>query len=69
MPDNDIRLQDIETKISYQELLLENLNEALTSQQGQIDALKRQIDSISQMLKSPQEHINRPEDEVPPPHY
>ncbi|OIQ02272.1 MAG: hypothetical protein COS82_08430 [Zetaproteobacteria bacterium CG06_land_8_20_14_3_00_59_53] len=69
MPDNDIRLQDIETKISYQELLLEHLNEALTSQQRQLDSLKRQIDNILQMLKSPQNHINRPEDEAPPPHY
>lgn len=69
MPDTDARLQDIENKISYQELLLENLNEALTGQQRQLDVLNKQVNQLSQLLKTPQAQIKRPEEETPPPHY
>lgn len=69
MPDTDTSLHDIESKISYQELLLEKLNEALTSQQQQIDALCKQIDRLTSLIREPQPGIRRPEEENPPPHY
>lgn len=68
MTDHDARMQEIETRIAFQEHLLEHLNEALTSQQKQLDALTRQIARIASHLESPQ-GIRRPEDETPPPHY
>jgi SlyX protein len=69
MPQNDSRFQDIETKIAFQERLLEHLNVALTSQQRQLDALKQQVIKISHLIECPPEQIDRPEDERPPPHY
>jgi len=69
MSDTDARLQDIEHKISYQELLLENLNEALTDQQRQLNALSQQISQLHQLVKAPHAQIKRPEEETPPPHY
>ncbi|OIO69388.1 MAG: hypothetical protein COW19_05830 [Zetaproteobacteria bacterium CG12_big_fil_rev_8_21_14_0_65_55_1124] len=70
MTHHDTRFEDIETKISFQEHLLENLNEALTSQQRQLDDLKRQMTKMTQMLESPQnQQISNPDEEAPPPHY
>jgi len=69
MSDNDPRFQDIESKIAFQERLLEHLNEALTGQQQQLDALRRQLQKISRLMESSQEQISSPEEEVPPPHY
>jgi len=69
MPDNVMRFQDIETKIAFQERLLDQLNEALTSQQQQLDAIKRKVDYISQLMESPQDKAQRPDEDSPPPHY
>jgi len=69
MPDNDMRFQDIETKIAFQERLLDQLNEALTNQQQQLDTIRRKLDHISQLMESPQEQTQRPEEDSPPPHY
>jgi len=66
---DESRFQDIESKIAFQEHLLENLNEALTSQQKQLDGLSRQLKKITQILETSEEQISRPEEEVPPPHY
>lgn len=69
MPLNESRFQDIESKIAFQEHLLENLNEALTSQQQQLDGLRSQLNKITQILETSEQQISRPEEEVPPPHY
>lgn len=69
MPLNESRFQDIESKIAFQERLLEHLNEALTSQQRQLDGLKGQLKKVAQLLETSEERISRPEDEIPPPHY
>jgi len=69
MPLNESRFQDIESKIAFQERLLENLNEALTSQQQQLDGLRAQLKKIAQILETTEQQTSRPEDEVPPPHY
>jgi len=70
MTHNDSRFENIETKLSFQEHLLENLNEALTSQQRQLDELKRQIMKISDMMESSQEdQADNSDQEAPPPHY
>ncbi|MDX8392176.1 MAG: SlyX family protein [Mariprofundaceae bacterium] len=69
MPENDTRLQDIESKIAFQEHLLESLNEALTSQQQQLDALQQQLARIGNRLETTHDDIKRPDEETPPPHY
>jgi len=66
---DDTRLQDIEYKIAFQERLLEQLNEALTGQQQQLDDLRRQIRDMNRNIESQNEQFSRPDDEAPPPHY
>ena len=61
---------ELETKISYQEHLIQELNDVITHQQKQIDALEVEMKRIRDHLKSSNaSQIARPEEEVPPPHY
>jgi len=64
------RIIELETKSSYQEHLIQELNEVVISQQKQIDALEASIQRMSDYLKNNQgSQLARPEEEVPPPHY
>ncbi len=64
------RIIELETKISYQEHLLHELNEVVTAQQKQIDALEKELRRIREHLKAGHSSgIARPEEDVPPPHY
>ena len=64
------RIIELETKISYQEHLIQELNDVITHQQKQIDALEAEMKRIRDHLKSSNaSNIARPEEEVPPPHY
>ncbi len=64
------RIIELETKISYQEHLIQELNDVVTHQQKQIDALELEIKRIRDHLKgTSSSQIARPEEEVPPPHY
>ncbi len=64
------RMIELETKSSYQEHLIQELNEVIISQQKQIDALEASIQRMSDYLKNNQgSQLARPDEEVPPPHY
>ena len=64
------RIIELETKISYQEHLIQELNDVITHQQKQIDALEVQMKRVRDHLKeTSSSQIARPEEEVPPPHY
>ncbi len=64
------RIVELETKISYQDHIIAQLNEVVTSQQQQLDALEKAVAQLRQHLKQSGDHdIARPEEEVPPPHY
>jgi len=68
--DLENRIIELETKISYQEHLIQELNDVITSQQKQIDQLERDIHQIRDHLKQANtSQIAKPEEEVPPPHY
>ncbi|MDQ6954183.1 MAG: SlyX family protein [Mariprofundaceae bacterium] len=71
--DLEHRLIELETKISYQDHLMQALNEVITSQQRQIDALERNVQRIQDYLKQSQSvqstQLARPDEEAPPPHY
>ena len=62
------RIVELETRLSYQDHTIEQLNEVVTSQQNQIDRLESDIKRIKAHLKDGTD-IARPEDESPPPHY
>lgn len=64
------RLIELETKISYQDHIIGELNDVVTRQQKQIDRLEKAMAQLQDYLKqSAQSGLARPDEEVPPPHY
>lgn len=64
------RIIELETKLSYQEHTIHELNEVVTRQQKQIDLLEADMKRIREHLKgSSESQLARPEEEIPPPHY
>lgn len=70
MTDYDEQIQQLEIKVAFQEDMIEQLNQALVSQQKQIDELtfktKHLVDKVKQMNVS---NIASESEEAPPPHY
>lgn len=64
------QIEELQTKIAFQEDTIERLSDALAKQQFQLDDLtykmKHMIERVQQMQPS---NIARQEDETPPPHY
>ena len=64
------RIIELETKISYQEHIIQELNDVVTHQQKQIDRLEADMNRVREHLKGgSSSQFARPEEEVPPPHY
>ncbi len=64
------RLIELETKISYQDHIIDELNDVVTRQQQQIDRLEKAMKSLNEHLKQAgSSGLARPDEEVPPPHY
>lgn len=68
--DFPVRLVELETKVAFQEQTIESLNEVVTRQQQQIEALVREIQALKDRLRAATPSPVGPlEDEKPPPHY
>ena len=66
----EARIIELETRIAYQERLVHELNEVITRQQNQIDALRADYERILAHLKTEDgDRVARPDEEYPPPHY
>jgi len=66
----EARIIELETRIAYQEQLIQELNEVVTRQQNQIDALRADYERILAHLKAGDgDHIATADEECPPPHY
>ena len=64
------RLTELETKISYQDHLIGELNDVVINQQKQIDILETSMLGMREHLKQAAgSGLARPDEEVPPPHY
>jgi len=64
------RIIELETRLSYQDRLIQELNDVVTRQQKQIDHLEAGMKRIRDHLKgSESSQIAHHDDEVPPPHY
>lgn len=67
MQDDIIELQ---TRIAFQDGVIEELNQVVTRQQTQIDRLQRQLDKLNGQVENlQQDQVVRQADEPPPPHY
>ena len=62
------RLIELERKISYQDKLLQELNEVIFSLSKRLDQLESRQKAMNDQLTSGN-LVKRQEDETPPPHY
>lgn len=61
---------ELETRLAFQEHTLQALNDVVTGQQQQIEALVREIQTLKDRLRAAAPSLVGPlEDEKPPPHY
>ncbi|WP_044470060.1 SlyX family protein [Mannheimia massilioguelmaensis] len=64
------RIAELEMKITFQEGVLEELNEALVQQQFMMDKMHFQLRNLANKLKDMQpSNVARQSEETPPPHY
>ncbi len=64
----DQRLTSIERKISFQDKLLQELNDVIFAQSKRIDLLEARQNALKDQLARG-DLVKRQEDETPPPHY
>ncbi|KMJ43768.1 lysis protein [Xenorhabdus khoisanae] len=64
------RFEQLETKLTYQEATIEELNQEVRKQQIETEQLKEQLRLMADRLKTHQTSIIAPlSEETPPPHY
>ncbi|ODP99067.1 MULTISPECIES: SlyX family protein [Salinivibrio] len=64
------QIDDLECKVAFQEDTIEQLNDALTQQQGDIERMTVQIQYLVGKLKDvAPANIASQSEETPPPHY
>ena len=62
------RLDALETRLAYQDETIEQLNQTITAQWKQIDALTRQVTQLSERVQEAETSAPGPANERPP-HY
>jgi SlyX protein len=62
------RIDALESRLAYQDQAIEQLNETITAQWKQIDALTRQLTALSERLQEAEANAPAPATERPP-HY
>lgn len=62
------RIDALETRIAYQDQIIEDLNAALTDQWKTIDLLTKKLAMLEEQVRSGS-YIADPSTERPPPHY
>jgi SlyX protein len=64
----EARLEDLETRVAFQEDTIQQLNDALVRQQHRIDQLEASLRMLVEQLQTVEERDDLLE-EPPPPHY
>ena len=69
-PDQEFgeRIDRLEMRLTFQDDTIETLNQTITAQWSEIDALKRQIALLVERLEDAQDNAEGPRNERPP-HY
>ena len=66
----DARLDELETKVAFQDDLVEELNRIVAAQQAQIDLLQKQVQLLYDQVRSlAPSHLATGGEEERPPHY
>ena len=62
------RIDILETRLTFQDAIIETLNQTITAQWLKIDALTRQVANLGERLQEAESHAPGAGNE-PPPHY
>lgn len=62
------RIDTLEANAAHQERMVEELNEVVLAQRGEIERLTRRLETLMSRLSALEEQAPLPEN-VPPPHY
>lgn len=62
------RIIELESRLTFQEDVLQKLDDVIVNQQKEIDELKAQLTRVSQQLLQVA-GLDAPEEDGPPPHY
>ena len=70
MTEQDIanRIEDLETKLTFQEDTIQKLNDVIVTCQARVDEHATMIRMIMEQIRTV-DQVVKPEDEPPPPHY
>ncbi len=64
------RVIELETRVAFQDQTVQELNEAVTRQQREIDRLVRELEMLKDRLRATAPSpVVPPDEETPPPHY
>ena len=66
--DTAARIEDLETKLTFQEDTIQKLNDVIVTCQTRVDEHDAMIRMLMEQVRTA-EHIINPEDEPPPHHY
>ena len=66
--DTAARIEDLETKLTFQEDTIQKLNDVIVTCQTRVDEHDAMIRMLMEQVRTAEQIIN-PEDEPPPPHY
>lgn len=70
MTDSNSRLEALETRIAYQDEVIEDLNKTITAQWKEIDRLTREVAALTERVAQAEQSVDLdPSEEPPPPHY
>jgi SlyX protein len=62
------RIDALEIRLTFQDETIETLNQTITAQWQQIDALTRQLAKLKELVREAESNTSGPANE-PPPHY
>lgn len=66
----DKRIEELESRLAFQDEAIDTLNQSLVALRAQADALERRVAALEAKLKGFEAPaVGRIEDEPPPPHY
>ena len=64
------RIVELETRISYQDHIIQELSDVVAAQQKEIDRLSGEVRAIRSLLQQVRpSRLRTPDEEDPPPHY
>lgn len=69
-PELFARIVELESKVAFQEMTIETLNQALIEQQFQLDKMQLQLRHLAEKLTGiASSNVAHQSEETPPPHY